>query len=65
MVPESLSSENFIDVDHDVIGAASFITEDDILEQLQTHQEVSDNDDNDCDDKVVNDKCTNQLQPSL
>ena len=64
MVPESLSSENFIDVDH-VIGAASFITEDDILEQLQTHQEVSDNDDNDCDDKVVNDKRTNQLQPSL
>ena len=37
MVPEGLSSGNFIKLDHDFIVTTSCITEDDILEQFQTH----------------------------
>ena len=55
MVPEGLSAEKVINVDHDVIATAPCITEDDIIVQFQTHQAVSDKDGNDCDEKTVND----------
>ena len=48
MVSEGLSAENVIDVDHDVCGIAKCIMEDDILEKFETHQEESDQDNNDC-----------------
>ena len=53
MVPEGLSTENFIEEDHDPFAIAPCITEEDILEQFQTHQEESDEDKNDCGDKSV------------
>ena len=54
MVPEWLSTKNIIDVEHDVTATVPCITDEDILEQFQTHQAESDEGDNGFDYKTVN-----------
>lgn len=49
MVPDGLSSENVIYVNHGVIATVPCITEDATLDQFQTQQAESDKGGNDCD----------------
>ena len=55
ILPEGLLTENVIDIDHNVFAIAPCITEDGILEQFQTDQVDSDEDDNDCDEESAKD----------
>lgn len=55
MVPDGLSSENVIYVNHGVIAAVLCITEDETLYQFQTQQGESEKDGNDCDHAAAND----------
>ena len=55
MVPEDISAESIVDVDN-VIATAPVITDDDILEQFQKDHPPESDEEDGCDDEILNDE---------